>query len=80
MERNICDSENAANGSNESADPQAAQFRAPQEARVQAPQGAPVQGPPAAASDPAEVDIVGIWLPDPSQADYVFIMSLPVFQ
>ena len=39
-----------------------------------APAAPPVPAPPAAA---AGVDIAGIWLPDPSQAEYLFIISLP---
>jgi hypothetical protein len=40
-----------------------------------APPPAPAAALPA---PPAEVNIAGIWLPDPSPADYLFIVNLPV--
>lgn len=40
-----------------------------------APPARPALAPPAAG--PAEANIVGIWLPAPSPADYLFIVSLP---
>ena len=39
---------------------------------------APPPTAPAPAAPPAEINIGGIWLPEPSPADYLFIVNLPV--
>lgn len=87
---NIYDLENAPNGPNDPVSPtaplqtpQAAPVQAPPAAPIQAPQASPVRVPQEAPVQATrvgtiEVEIAGMWLPDPSQVDYLIIISLAV--